>query len=424
MRTPEPTPLSFARGVDNRAHVTALADGYVRVADNVDIDARGIARTREGSARVAALAGAHSLWAHELLTFALVADATTLYRLDTDGTLTSLLTGLNGGALSYAVVAGKVRWSNGAQTGQVALDGEVQPLGVGTPLPSYGAQAVANGGLAAGRYGVTMTFADARREEGGAPETVYVDVPEGGGITVLDVPTDPDGRATEARIYATSANGVDLQYVASAAPGAASVLIGAHAPGRLLTTQFCEPFPAATCLLARDGRLMGALDRDLVWSLPLYYGLTRPSQMSLRLPDEIVMLSAPDTEGFLLYVGTRRKTYVLRGPSIETCTLKAANAAGVVPGSMTMVSAEALALDGVLVPTPVWVGTDGVPYAGTEGGVIPLSTHFAYPIYERAAAIHVERGGLSRYIVAGQGGRASALAMSDYAEAEVIDAGP
>lgn len=424
MRTPEPTPLSFARGVDNRNHVTALADGHVRAADNVDIDARGVGRTREGYTRVTALAGAHSLWTDELLTFALVADATTLYRLDTDGTLTSLLTGLNGGALSYAVVAGKVRWSNGVQTGQVALDGEVQPLGVSTPLPSYGAQAVANGGLAAGRYGVTMTFADARREEGGAPETVYVDVPEGGGITVLDVPTDPDGRATEARIYATGANGVDLQYVASAAPGAASVLIGAHAPGRLLTTQFCEPFPAATCLLARDGRLMGALDRDLVWSLPLYYGLTRPSQMSLRLPDTIVMLAAPDVDGFLLYVGTRRKTYVLRGDSIETCTLKAANAAGVVPGSMTMIPAEALALDGVLVPTPVWVGTDGMPYAGTEGGVIPLSTHFAYPVYDRAAAIHVERGGLSRYIVAGQGGRASALAMSDYAEAEVIDAGP
>src|SRR5574337_62609 len=108
MRTPEPTPLSFVGGVDNRAHVTALAEGHVRVADNVDIDARGIGRTREGYARVTALAGAHSLWTDALLTFALVADATTLYRLDTDGTLTSLLGGLGGGALSYAVVAGKV----------------------------------------------------------------------------------------------------------------------------------------------------------------------------------------------------------------------------------------------------------------------------------------------------------------------------
>ncbi|CAM5594208.1 PKD domain-containing protein [Rhodanobacter lindaniclasticus] len=153
-------------------------------------------------------------------------------------------------------------------------------------------------------------------------------------------------------------------------------------------------------------------------------GLTRPSQMSLRLPDTITMLAAPDVDGILLYVGTRKKTYVLRGPSIDTCTLKSASATGVVPGSMTMIPAEALALDGVLVPTPVWVGTDGVPYAGTEAGVVPLSAHFAYPTYDRAAAIHVERGGLSRYIVAGQGGRTSALAMSDYAEGEVIDAGP
>lgn len=422
--TSKPIPLSVAGGVDNRAHPTRLADGFVRVADNVDIDASGVPSSREGYELWVELPGAHSAWTDDLLTFALVADATTLYRLDDDGTLTTLVTGLNGSPVSYAAIAQRVRWSNGVQTGQVALDGTTMPLGVSTPLPSYGVTAVANGGLFAGSYGVTMTFADAAGEEGGAPETVYVDVAEGGGIQVSNVPTDPAGTATTARLYVTGANGTDLLYAGSALPGAASFLIGAGDRGRMLITQFCEPFPPSDCLLAMNGRLLGALGRDLVWSLPLYYGLTRPSQCSLRLPDEIVMLAAPESDGFLLYVGTRKKTYVLRGESIDSCTLKAANAAGVVPGAVAMVPANVLALDGVLTPTPVWAGADGVPYAGTVNGVVPLSEHFVYPIYDRAAAIHVDDGGRSRFIVAGRGGRTSGLAMGDYASAEVIDAGP
>lgn len=424
MQTPKPIPLSFAGGVDNRAHATRLADGFVREANNVEIDAQGIGRTREGYALWLDLPGAHSLWTDDLLTFALVADATTLYRVDDDATCTALVTGLNGSRLSYAVIAGRVRWSNGVQTGQVALDGTAMPLGVETPLPSFGVTAAAAGGLFAGTYGVAMTFTNAAREEGGAAETVYVDVPEGGGIQITDVPTDAAGVATEARMYATSANGTDLLYAGSAAPGAASFLIGAASRGRMLTTQFCEPFPPATCLLARNGRLMGALDRDLVWSLPLYYGLYRPSQHSLRLPDTILMLAAPDADGFLLYIGTAKKTYVLRGDSLDNCTLKLANGAGVVQGSMCMVPPTALGMQGVDVPCPVWTGTDGVPYVGTSAGVVPLTNHFAYPVYDHAAAVHVEQGGLSRYIVAGRGGRNAGLAMGDFTSVEVIEAGP
>ena len=424
MPTPKPIPLSFAGGVDNRAHATRLEPGFVREADNVEIDAQGIGRTRDGYALWVDLPGAHSLWTDELLTFALVADAGALYRVDDDATCTELVGELNGTPLSYAAIAGRVRWSNGVQTGQVALDGTPMPLGVETPLPSFGVTASAGGGLFAGTYGVAMTFTNAAREEGGAAETVYVDVPEGGGIQITDVPTDAAGVATEARLYATSTNGTDLLYAGSAVPGAAHFLIGAASRGRMLTTQFGEPFPAATCLLARNGRLMGAMDRDLVWSMPLYYGLTRPSQHSLRLPDTILMLAAPDADGFLLYVGTAKRTYVLRGDSIDRCALKKANGTGVVPGSMVMMPPEAIALDGVDVPCPVWTGSDGVPYIGTPGGVMPLSKHFAYPVYDQAAAVHIEQNGLSRYIVAGRGGRTAGLAMGDYASAEVIDAGP
>lgn len=415
---------SWVGGVDNRSHETRIPDGFVRHADNVDILPDGVTRSRDGYELWVPLPGAHSLWTHELLTFSLVADAGALYRMDDGGALTTLATGLNGSPVSYALVGRRVRWSNGAQTGQVELDGTPALLGMETPLPSFVVAAVANGGLFAGRYGVTMTFASASREEGGAPETAWVDVPEGGGILITDVPASSDGSAVEARIYATTANGTELFHAGSTVPGAAQYLVGTGTRTRLLATQFCEPFPPAQHLLAKAGRLLGAVDRDLVWSLAMYYGLCRPTQTRMRLPDAITMVAAPDSPQFVLYVGTRKKVYVLAGESIDSCTLNVACAAGVIPGSMAMVPADALAMDGVLTPVPVWAGTDGVPYAGLLAGVVPLSKVFAYPIYDQAAAAFVQQDGLSRFLVSGRGGKTSGAAMGDHVSVEVIDAGP
>lgn len=424
MRTPPPLPLSFDRGVDNRAHETRLDAGFVRHADNVDIDKDGIGRTRDGYDLLTALTGCHSLWSHELLTFGLAADASKLYLVDEGAQLTELVSGLNGDELSYALTARRVRWSNGVQTGLVALDGTPAPLGVETPLPSFGVAASSTGGMHAGRYGLTLTFADARREEGGAPETVWVDVPEGCGLLITDIPADVDGAATEVRIYVTMANSTELFYAGSVVPGAASFLVGAGQRTRVLSTQFLEPFPPALHLLAKAGRILGSLDRDVIWSAPMYFGLWKPTENSVRLPDAITMIAAPDTAAFMVYVGTRKKTYLLQGETIDSCTLSVASAAGVIPGSMIMMPAEALHMDSVLTPVPVWAGTDGIPYVGTTAGVIPLSSAFAYPIYDKAASGFIEQDGLSRWIVGGQGGRASGMAMGDRVTAEVIQAGP
>lgn len=416
--------LSFAEGVDNRTHATRLADGFVRHAENVEIDERGVGSLRDGYALWVDLPGAHSLWDHPLLTFGLVADANTLYRLDDDGTLTALATGLNGSRLSYAVIGRHAFWSNGVQTGRVDLLGTAGGWGVETPLPAFGVAAAATGGLFAGRYGVSMTFTNAAGEEGGAPETEYVDVPEGGGIQVSGVPVSGDGLATAARIYVTSANGTELFHATTMAPGTATVVIGAGERGKLLATQFLEPFPPATHLLTKAGRLIGAVGRRLVWSRALYPGLWRPTQNSLTLPDEITMIAAPDSPQFVLYVATRKRVYVLQGESIDSTTLSVACAAGAQPGSMAMLPAEVLHMDGVTTATPLWAGTDGVPYAGLLGGVVPLTDKFVYPIYDQAAAGFVQQGGLSRYLVSGRGGKTSGLAMGDHVSAEVIQAGP
>jgi hypothetical protein len=207
-------------------------------------------------------------------------------------------------------------------------------------------------------------------------------------------------------------------------PGVAQFLVGAGTRTRVLTTQFCEPFPAATHLLGKAGRILGALGRRVVWTQSMYYGLWVPTGNSLTLPDEITMIAAPDSPQFMVYVATRKKVYVLQGDSIDSYSVTVACAAGVIPGSMVMAPAEVLHLQGVLAPVPLWAGTDGVPYAGTLQGVIPLTDKFVYPVFDQAASAFVQTGGMSRYIVGGRGGRTSGLAMSDAASIEVIQAGP
>lgn len=416
-------PLDFRRGVNNRDRETDVAAGYARVADNVDIGRDGTVASRDGYALLKALPSAHSVWAHDLFPYFLVADNTSLYLLDADGTLTPVVTGLAAADVHYAHLGGRVHWSNGVQTGIVKPDGTTAPWGTETPLPTFALSVAATGGLHAGRYGVTLTFASATREEGGAPDPVYIDVPEGGGILAAPIPSPQASGPTEARIYRTDVNGTDFLYAQSAAPGAGQFLLGAQQLGRPLTTLFKDQFPAARYLLPKAGRIFGAVDRQLVWTDALYYGLTDLSDNFLAFPEAITMIAAPESPRFVMYVGTQSKVYMLTGESITTSTSTPVSYQGAVPGSMAMIPPEEAMLDSVDAPVPFWVGGDGVPYVGTVGGVQPLSKKFVYPIYDKAAAAFVQNDGNSRYLVSGSGGRTSGLAASDSVVATVFNNG-
>jgi hypothetical protein len=252
---------------------------------------------------------------------------------------------------------------------------------------------------------------------------VFVDVPEGGGIIVGNVPLAFASDIQEARIYITNANGREMFYASSTVPGTSQFLVGAAALGKLLTTQFSEPFPAATNLLAKAGRLIGSVGRKLVWSHALYPGLWCSTDNFYTFPDDITMIAAPESPRFLLYVSTSKKVYALQGGEIYSTTMSVVNAQGAIPGSMTMVPHEVLEHDDIRTPCPLWAGRDGVPYAGTEDGVIMLNEQFAYPIYEKAAATFMQNNGQNRYIVSGRGGSPSGLMAIDTVVATVYDCG-
>jgi len=416
--------LQFGAGVVNRRAPTKLPPGAVVAADNVDIGEDGVVSRREGFSQVIALPGAHSLWSAKELMFGLVGDASTLYGVEGASSTTPLVNNITGAQIGYAVTPLGVYWSNGDQCGRIGYDMTAGPWGVETP-PGFFLTAGFTGGLDAGTYGVSLAFASASSEEGGATSTQFVDVPQGGSIQVNGISAARNAETSEVRVYVTSANSTELFYAGAVPAGAVSYTVGASIRGRQLgRTQYCLPFPAVKFPLLRKGRLFGAIGNRLVWSEPMYYGLYNPAHNFVRLHAEpITTLAAPESQAFVFYIGTETHTYVLRGESIETASLTIASNVGVIPGSMAYLDPDILHEDTVTVPSPVWVDKRGVPMIGTEGGLVPLSDKFVYPIFDSAAAFFAQNDSSNRYFVAGRGGRASGMAMSDRVVARSYDMG-
>jgi hypothetical protein len=411
--------LRFGGGVANRMAETKVPPGYARKAQDVDISNDGVVGRRDGFTMFAPLAGAHSVWSEESIDFALVAARANLYRLSQSATLTSIAANLSGADVHYCMTPNGAYWSDGAVSGGVDPLGDTFPWGVETPRAVTVSEVA--GSLAAGTYAVTATYASARGE-GGAPRSRFITLDAPGGIQVA-VSAAIDSGVDEARVYITTTNGQELQFAASCAPGA-SVVIGNTPRGRALRTQYLTPLPPLRYPMLAKGRLFGAVDRFLMWSEPLYYGLTNPTKNYAAFRGQtITMLAFSDEPGFCVYIGTDRYTYRYAGETLESAMPNIIAHCGVVPGSMARVAPDALGLQGVNAWVPAWVDARGVPWAGLAGGAQQLHDKFAYPQLSKAAAAFDQRDGNSRWIVSGRGSAPSKLAFGDYVTAKVIDAG-
>lgn len=416
----ELTPLDFGSGVANRMAETKVPQGFARHAVDVDISSDRVISRRDGFEQFFSLAGAHSVWADDAsLDFALVASGNTLHLVSPSGGLTAIATNLTGADVHYCLTPLGVYWSDGSVCGGVDVLGNAHSWGLETPAFVTVSQGA--GSLPAGTYAVTATFAS-ERGEGGAPASVVITLDAPGGISAT-ITAALDTSIDEARVYITTPNGQELQYAASCAPGG-TLIIGNTPRGRPLRTQYMVPMPPLRYPALSKGRLIGAVDRFLVWSEPLYYGLTRPTRNYVPLRGQTITMVAPSDEpGFCAYVGTDRYTYRFAGDSIETATLNIIAHCGVKPGSMARCAPDALGLQGVNAWVPAWIDSRGVPWAGLAGGAQQLHDKFAYPQLDNAAAIFDQRDGNSRYIVSGRGSAPSKLAFGDYVTAQVIDAG-
>ena len=424
--------MGFPQGLDNLSAETELpigkagqggqVKGSLRVAENVDLDDLGKVSSRDGYTLVAALAGIHSAWSTPGFGKMLAVYNGNLVSFDETETRTTVCALTSNLPMSYALFSGWVYYSNGFDSGRVNEDNVRQEWALVPPLapPTLAAHATV-GGLDAGTYQVAATFIGDDGRESGACEIDQVDVVQGGGITLTNVPNTSDADGAYVRIYASKANGSVLYKVRDLPLGTSTFLIGVHESGRQLETMFHEPLPAGHIVRFHNGRQFVFRDRAVYWSEALYPGQGRLQANYVAFDKRGDMIEgAGEGQGAVLYIAAGKRTYQMSGADPKQWQRRIAHPHGAVPGSSTRADASALGVEGVGT-VPYWLDANGQFVSGPLAGVQQLhQDRYAAPSgVTRASSVFQEVAGARRLLSVLQGGITNPLGVTDTAEAEV-----
>lgn len=406
--------LRFPKGVDQVSPETSLLPGTARRIVNLDVHQGALGENGPVGGRLSArsqvqqvVSGVrtHSLWSGDHNTC--FVGGGDLKRLGPDMTVTLLRAGVGDDDMFYTEIAGTVYYSNSRVTGTI-VGGVDAPWGLPVP-PAPRMAAVTSGGLAAGTYMVALTYKDASGRESGASPTSVVQVVEGGGIALSGM-----SAAYVTRVYVTPANGDVLYWAHDMPVGAASSYVGAHQPGKMLTTQHMQPPEPCTHLESYNGRIYSAVGNALLATQALNYDLTRPATDYVLMPDAVTMVKSV-VDG--IYVGTAHGVTFLDGKELGQFTMRPADMLAPIPGS-------ALNVDGGLFGEPgkgiVWLTRRGWVYAGAGGRVKRLTeSQMAIPEYDRAASLYREHDGMRQVMTFVKGGGEAAGASDSY-DVEIV----
>jgi hypothetical protein len=428
-----PTPLDnevlvmngWPAGVNNRVRETEAqaatrsqfeipSSEWLRSAVNVDLTQLGHPLRRDGYSLVDT-GFTHSLWSSTRLTFGLCVKAGWLTHINMYGDQTSLVEVHPYLPVSYADVNGEVYWSNTAELGRVRYDFATH-WGVDVaPVPVVAT--VAGGSLFDGTYQVAVTCKDSSGTEHGASEPVTIDVVGGQNLVVTF--GVPPANAAYWNVYCTQANGEILYQTASVSVGTPNVAITQPdlGKGKHLETLDRHPPKPGSIVRYMSGRIYIARQDTVLFTDPLRYHLTQPSQGMFMFDDTVTLLE-PTTDG--LYVGGAFGVVFIQGTDPYNVTQRAVASYAPVSRASLRMAGERL---GVSVDeVPLWWGKDGVMYAGLPSGELrPLTRdRLAVPSHELGAMLLREREGMSHVVsVLRRGSETNLMAATDSVVAEV-----
>lgn len=425
----------WPRGINNTAEEGALPENEfstrpvaLREADNVDLTAQGRPRRRRGRTRLVEGTLVHSLWAREPLPFALFVDDGVLQALYPDMTVQDLGVAVGNRPLSYALINDRAYFTNTTVCGLVTQDAQAWGWGPDCPLGQPAVEVIDGFGLPAGLYQVAVTFTDLLGRESGASVAVQVDVHEGAGLYLSALPRPSDlAFVPTVNIYLSDANDQVLRLWARRPSATEQVYVTEPAEGKALDTMHLVPLPAGQIVRGGHGRQWVASANQVYWSPALRYGLFNPARNRMRFHAPVDMLEpiGDGTSGAGVYVATGDRVLWFDGADPADFRQATASAQGVVPGSSQVVSGSTIGRESEA-PAVIWLGKDGVYYAGLPGGqVSALTEGVVADGADRAAVLLREEGGMSQFIAALRGRRAQAMGVSDRAYAHVVhrDAG-
>ena len=390
---PTPVAVRFAVGLDNRSVETELADGALRVCENLDVTRGGSLLSRLGL-RPVADGNYHSAYTPDHGRFVLLVKDGALGVLSGDEEFSSLASLSLDAPVSYTELNGEVFWTTPYQRGRVDYSGAAGYWGLNTPF-LVSAAAAASGGLYAGDYQVTLTSVY-QGLESGAPATAVVSVPDGGGVSV----TVPAGGTFN--IYLSTANGtaIELRQAATVA-GGSTTIIGTGQRGRLLDSLLAIPPRPGTALCVHRGRLWIAEGNTLWFTSERSPHWLFPHVGYFREPAAITGIGAAE-DG--IYVGTAASVAFLQGGDPNAMTRRVVSGdAGMVAGTVcSQLPFDAAAEGAAPGRQAAWMDTNGYPCIGKPGGIVvrPTLNRYSAGLFSGGMAAYRIREGIRQVLFA------------------------
>lgn len=393
--TPTVTLDSF-RGVNNRDDPLEVGLSAFVGGQNCDITRAGKVKRRPGSAQVYAGTVDAGWFEPDGLRPPVFQAGGALYEIDELYTPRQLTTGLSPvqpGDITGVYVAGKLYLSNRAQV--LIIEGNsVHEWGLPQILRQPRLVAT-SGDLRAGKYQIAVTFQRADGHEGGTGVATGIELPEGSGLTLEDIPTHVD--AAIRNIYMTGANGKELRRIHQL--GAAGTSWTYRGDGRRfgvpLRTQFKGQPPAGHTVVHHKGRLFVADGQYLYESDPYRPELFDPRNFTPF--EHEIQVVAPVQDG--LFVTTTDKTVFLAGADSKSFVLADKANYGGFRGTATRIEADHVGKGERQGEAVLWLSPRGI-CAGFNGGAFTNLTdrYFDLPQSTRGAAAIREADGQIHYL--------------------------
>ena len=297
--------LDPMRGQPGSQGVAPKTWQLLQQADNVNFTDARLAVRRDGYEPFLAgtgVTGSFTTFAHDRF---YVIDSGDLRQINADGAATTLASGLACQA-RWAEINDVVFLSCGNDKLCIQKDGAVYDWAI--PTPGGGTLSHTSGDLEDGFYQVCFTFIDERGREGGASQSVAIQVVSGG-IVVTNIPSSP-GYYTA--IYMTT-KGTVFRLAAVTPSGTKSFTLNSPVVAREMVTLFFDPPPVGMFdIAAFQGRIYGAeylpaADATVVWaSEPMGYHLFNLNSGFFMVPGRVVIMGAgPESDSLMLSTDTR-----------------------------------------------------------------------------------------------------------------------
>ena len=368
METDSLMPMAGIKTEGDEAALVVGGEGrriFVRDAVNVDFTGEGRVRMRRGVRQVTTRTLC-DLWHSPLHGDTFAREGAQWVRVrKPDWSVESLAT-IGEGPASHLALNGRV-WVAGA-AGIFVFDGAVAtPLEIATPpAPMITSGA---GALAPGRYGVAISWLRGKAESATSSIT-HMEMGAGGALEVT-LPLCFDPTVTHVRLYVTRPNGGVL-YAGEDYPAAtaAVTLPLLPSPGAEAKFQYLGSMPSGSYLSYWQGRLITARSNVLRFSEPMAYHLHDPRHGFVQMSQRITFV-APVDGG--IFVGQTDHVAFLQGDRLETLTLQRRSTRSPLPGSSTLVDAQAVgqaSAGGRQVA--VWLAENGYVLGASDGSVVEL----------------------------------------------------